>query len=822
MVSAIDGTPSDTSANPVGSLTARASTRSVAFAWVWLVIIVAVIGATIYLNRDYVLHYPVGSSLIIGIAMLSAATRISVATLRVQLSLGLSLLALSLLFPGSDESWAVYGIWSLGVVLGVTWVHKNPLTCSFMVSIAMAAGAVLVAVRASIPAIGRPVPVINENGQSVAITISMLSAFFVVTIFAAFVLRVQMGMSLADLAFAVSWSRFSLVVLCQTAGAFVGYGLAVKLSEWMTREDTLASFRSPMLVMLLFVAFYSVGGSIRRSTTHTRREEALVTSLTSIPWPNTVSVEQQAQEQLSKGLVGFQVSTVRTTRHDGPARGDGRLIVSAPVQDDKGTFVATIRRGPFSRPFSVSDRRYIDAIMVLAQESVRAEREIALLRSASNTDPMTGLQNYRALRANLALLENEDKDEGICALVFLNLQDLSVINSENGHLVGDEVIREVASRLSEATKNWENASAYRIAGDEFGILVVGLKSKADAEKLTWEIDSEISQPVTTGEGPITVSIAQTVSFANVADVNEVAGLITRADQQLYTTRRKYINVAADSAGEEEFNDYELQDAPTASVAVGPSAAIIEAIRLDQLRQVYEPIVDRTVGRIVALEASVRFTDPRYGQLPVAFLRTETDRLGLRTKMATQVMQHAVADMERFRVLYPELVRLHLNISPVQLVDREFTLQFEELRAEHSELEIVLELDADTVRVAPTETSEKAASYAVTNDVLIALDNAGTNYSELAALIVYPVKIVKLSEKVLSLIREKRTREATSRYIRAMKDTGVQMIVTGVSRVDEVKFIEETGFNRVEGPLYSNPVSASEFLVRLETLGLNIS
>ncbi len=791
---------------------------------VWLLVAFACAAAPLYLHWHLLVEVLPQALIALVVFILASAVRLPVAAGTRGLTLGIGPLALTILYLGPEYAWVTYGVWVIGAVLGCAWTQRIASTVGTCSLVAAVAGAVLVYIRSTFPAVGEPMEFLNPNGEAVAIVLSVLACFLAVMITTMVSAKVQLGSRSGALLSGLAWTRILAITVTQALGGVIGYGLTQMIPGDFGVLAVTGPFTAGVFIVVGIVAVSSVSLSTARYWRLSERERILTTSLVDLPWPSTPPVEEQTEQKLKEGLRRFEISTTRSRAAMRRLSTGGRVLVSEPVEDGRGAFVAVVRRGPFTPPFTVSDQRFVNALAAIARTSVKTDREIEELRTLSASDLMTGLPNYRALRRQLVDVQESGAERGLAALIFINVQNLARINAEYSPEVGDEVLRALAERLRTLSEQWPGASVYRIAGDEFGVLVTSLRSRREVTEIAWEYDSGLGEPVETEKGLVSVVLAQTTAVAGMEAPGQMAELVQRADGQMYRSRRKFVNMAVDEANGAEMLQGEdaVAGAQARLAATGPTAALVEAIRGDRLRQVYEPIVDRIGGRIVAVEAAVRYTDPVYGSLSVQFLRSESARLGLRTKMVIQIMHHAVADMRRFRQICPELRRLHLNLTPAQLVDREFTSDFERIRTENPELEIVLELDADTLRVAPEETDNKAAAYAVDHNVLIALDNSGTSYSELSSMIRYPVFALKVSDRLLAGVKTKRVRDAMGRYLSAITSTGVRVIVCGVSTTEEVEFLDQLGVRYADGPLYGNPVSASEFLVRLGTLGLNLS
>lgn len=778
---------------------------------------------TVAIQFGFLVDYPITAFAIFIIAFLAGLLRVTAAAIPTHLSLSMGPLALAVLYTGPETAWATYGLWLIGGIIACALWNRRLFQLGFCAMLSGIAGAVQTAVRIYYPGLAEENQLGIFDSHNAEIIVSVILGIVTAVLLGGLVMLWQTRVSIVDLTSGVGLSRLVGVIAAQSVGAMFAHQLSLRMLGSILPETSQGLFQASVASTVVALTVAGLLITVRRQLRLVGRERALLTSLAQIPWPADASFDSQLSSHLKSGFPGVGISVVSVDEKNPPPVTDGRHLVSENIMTDDGAVVGVVRRKAFGKPFTNSDRRYLEAIASLAQESVLARREVGRLRSLYNTDGMTGLPNYTALRARLSELQEHESEGGLSALLFLSVQNLNVINRDFSPQVGDQVLRVIAERLLSITDGMPSAEPYRIAGNEFGILLVDLESRRDAERLAWRIDSDVSLPVDSTRGLVAVALAQTVAFAESGQKNDLAALVARADEQMYRAQRKFINVMGSISAETNFVGVDGNETlPARLPEKGPSAALIKAVREDRLTQVYQPIIDRTTCTIVGLEATVRYTDPVYGSLPPDFLTHEAERLGLRTKMAVQVMQHAMADMIRFRSLAPELIALRLNISPAQLVDREFTTAFEELREANPDIRIHLELDATDVRVAPDETTEQAAQYALEHDVLISLDEYGTEYSEFKALIMYPVSSIKMSREVLGSMRVERVRKSVAKHLNALENLDVRVLMQGVSTVEEIEMLNELGIRYAKGPLYGNPISASEMLVRLTTMGVKLS
>ncbi|WP_182141217.1 GGDEF domain-containing protein [Schaalia sp. JY-X169] len=790
--------------------------RNTVIGWVWIMLSICSAVLALYAQRAVLEGYVAEIAVIVLLGLLVGSLRFSVGTVPMTLTMSLSPMVLSVLYPGQPGGWALFGVWVLAILISCLWSLRSIPETAAVAVLTTVSSAVVICLRGAVPTETIRLIGTDSGGQFLSVALSIIGAFIAALAVAYFAISLQVGASFSQLATSISWSRIVGSALGQSFAGVCIYGLSQWLAQTFSHAGSPTLFAITAGLSLAVVATIGFFASARRQHHRVKREKSLLSALEDIPWAAGVPVAEQMVQRLQQGLPYFDVSLRPggPTSHKGSY--DGRFVTTKPLDLDQPNTTATVRRRAFGRPFTLSDRRYIEAINLLAQESLRSEREVSNMRSIANTDVLTHLPNYRALRAELTDIDTDEDGPGLTGLLYLQLGDLHLINQNYSPETGDHVLQSIGRRLGEITREVEGATAYRIAGDEFAVLMVGLATSREAEQAAWKIHRMVESPVETSRGLVAVTFGQTLVIANNDNPQERARLVSLADKQLLEARRKYVNMAVDGTG---YTDGSSMDELVNSG--GPTAALVQAIRDDQLRQVYQPIVDRETGKIVALEAIVRFTDAGFGALPVAFLYGESARLGLRATLSRQILEHSVADMSRFRALSPDLRRIQVNITPTELVDHEFTVTYERLRAENPDLEIVLELEASDLMVSPVETRDKASAYARQNDVHIALDDTGTNYSELSALLHYPVRSMKLAANLLPTLSALSEESPTWTFLDGLRTSGLEIIAGDVTAPEEVPYLDRLHVNIVQGPLFGNPVSATEFLTRLDTIGATL-
>lgn len=564
-------------------------------------------------------------------------------------------------------------------------------------------------------------------------------------------------------------------------------------------------------LLLLLAAVVGIITQVHELHTLAKRETALVDAAVAMPWPTAPSVDHHAVEVVRASLPYYQVETIPPGDDEGPGWMTGLDIYSSAMAGGGEAFRLHVRRQAWQRPFSHSDKLFVEATAAIARESLRVDLEMRRLRSLSNTDPLTGLLNYRAFRATLSTLDDQLLDTGLIAAVYIDVDDFKSINDHYGHEVGNVVLKEIGQRLAATADS--RAVVARVGGDEFVVLISGARSPQEVEEAAKQVDAALAAPVETDRGLLPISVSHGISYARAGE-HDLSLLTEEADRRMYATRRTALT--------EETRPQ--PGAPRRGLS-SEGGGLVEALRaaiLDgRLERVYQPIVDRRSGVIVAVEALVRYTDPQSGSVPVPLILHEAERLGLMTSLAVDMLQGSVTDFVRFQKTSPELRRLHVNINVDQLTNARFRDEINAVREQYPEVEVVLELNELSLRSASDAMITDAAQFVTTAGLLLAIDDMGSDFSEMKAFTRFPISVVKLDKGIIDSIGEPRLPVVLNCVLTLGGNLGFTTVFEGVETPEQDAFLEGVGAQYVQGFLYGRPVSAEELEVRLEEVGAGI-
>jgi diguanylate cyclase (GGDEF)-like protein/PAS domain S-box-containing protein len=415
-------------------------------------------------------------------------------------------------------------------------------------------------------------------------------------------------------------------------------------------------------------------------------------------------------------------------------------------------------------------------------------------------DHLTHLPNRRLFRDRLELAIVQAKRNGTgLAVMFIDLDRFKLVNDTHGHGEGDELLRKVATRLRSCFRAGDTLA--RQGGDEFTALLTDLHCASDVEVIANKIIADFQTPylVAGNEFHATASIGVALF---PSDGESADTLIRNADFAMYKVK---------GSGKNGFQIY------SPAINAGYQERLIlenelrQALRNDEFELWFQPQVNVRTGRIIGLEALLRWQHPVHGLLnPGGFIEL-AEEAGLITAITDWVLIEACACMASWRNMGFRDVRLAVNFSPSEferddMVERICSqLARYLIPAERFEIEITENLlMRETVGVVNKMRQLRQQG------VRIAIDDFGTRYSSLNYLRSLPISAIKIDQ---SFVRDLAEKEGTSPIISAIvgiaQGFGLHLLAEGVESEEQLKILSGLGCDEMQGFLFSRPVPAAE-------------
>jgi diguanylate cyclase (GGDEF)-like protein/PAS domain S-box-containing protein len=418
-------------------------------------------------------------------------------------------------------------------------------------------------------------------------------------------------------------------------------------------------------------------------------------------------------------------------------------------------------------------------------------------------DSLTNLPN-RALffdRVDQALARSE-RDRSQVAVMLLDLDGFKSVNDSLGHAAGDELLMEIAGRLQSVIRAGETVA--RLGGDEFAMVVDGAGVRGEVVALAERVQAVFEEPFTLGDADQQLTASLGVAVSSAGGRVEAGALLRDADTAMYQAK-------AHAQGGIEFFAPQLRTELLRPIAL--KTALETAIRDGELEIRYQPIVSITDGRILALEALVRWLHPMWGRVPPDEFIPLAEKNGMIVALGRYVLGAVAPQIAQWRQEQPGTLPLgvFVNASPQELSSGEFVGHVADtLRANglgHSD--IALELTERAFISEANRTLIKSLTELTKIGGHIVLDDFGTGYSALASLQRFPLAALKIDRLFIQSIH---TPDDEAPIVRAIvglgKSLGMMVIAEGVEDQVQLDYLQRLGCDAAQGYLFARPLHPS--------------
>ena len=452
------------------------------------------------------------------------------------------------------------------------------------------------------------------------------------------------------------------------------------------------------------------------------------------------------------------------------------------------------------------DRAWSDAEMnalravagLLAQLQARVEAE-ERLRYLAYHDELTGLANRRALVDHL-----DDRlrpgQPGPVGLVFMDVDRLKALNNFFGHAAGDQYLQTLATRLRDRVS--ADHLLARLGGDEFVLVMSGASGEAAARAKAEKLRNVANEPILVGGEEVSraFSIGVALGYPGQSSASE---LMNQADQAM---------LEAKSRGGNEIGVFSAAMRRANEIRTDIELHIGTAIRNGSLSLHFQPEVDLRDGRMLGVEALVRWPHPNLGLLqPTAFIDV-VEATNLAGELGRWVLGQACHQLRQWHRHYPERqLGMSVNISPAQLITLDFVPTVAKILADH-QLDgqwLTLEITEQAL-VRDTDQALATLSGLQQIGVKVAIDDFGTGYSSFAQLKSLPVDTLKIDRGFIRDLGANPDDLAIVRSIIGLaRSLGLQLVAEGVETEIAAATLVELGCTRAQGFLFAGPRSAQE-------------
>jgi diguanylate cyclase (GGDEF)-like protein len=374
------------------------------------------------------------------------------------------------------------------------------------------------------------------------------------------------------------------------------------------------------------------------------------------------------------------------------------------------------------------------------------------------------------------------------------------VNDTLGHPAGDELLRTVADRLLSSTRPADVVA--RFGGDEFAIIAVDGDDGEDAARLAADLIRIISEPYFVAGAPVRISASVGIALYSTGAA-DAESMLSRADMALYKAKTE---------GRSEFRSFTADLEGEVRTRVTLAQELHDAIEAGELFLLYQPQIRVGSGRIVGVEALVRWAHPTRGVLGPELFVPVAEQMGVIGKLGRWVLSTACRQAKTWLDAGAPPMRVGVNVSSLQFkTSLAFEADIEAALAQNDLAPDCLELElTETVLLNALPEHGALLERLRARGVTIAIDDFGTGYASLDYLRRFPINRIKIAQ---DFVRHLEAGASDAAIVKATiglaRDLGIDVIAEGVERLRQLELLQQWGCDEIQGFFFAEPLCADQ-------------
>lgn len=475
-------------------------------------------------------------------------------------------------------------------------------------------------------------------------------------------------------------------------------------------------------------------------------------------------------------------------------------LLRADVMEAFGRFELEQQKAELLQQIQASNELLAQLNIELAAAMERKDQQ---LEHAVHFDQLTGLPNRLLFLDRLDHeLSRAHRDNQLAAILMIDLDQFKQVNDSFGFHIGDEAIKLAASRLSSQLRACDTVA--RIAGDKFGIVLTGVKDARYAGEAAQKIlDSFAAEPFVIDGNEFFINLCMGISIFPVDGVN-TAILLNNADAAMYHAKRD---------GHHHFLYYAEQMNASAWQRLKLERELRRALVQDEFVLYYQPKADLASGRIVGMEALLRWQSPERGLVAPGDFIPLLEETGLIVQAGEWVLNAACHQASEWIATGIGDIRIAVNLSAMQLKQADFVGMVLGILDKHGlapalkavELELTESMLMDNV-----QGTIEALQQLHDAGIQFSIDDFGTGYSSLSYLKRFPISSLKIDQSfVRDLSGDTEDGAIVGAVIALGHSLGMRVIAEGVETVSQLHRLQAMHCDEMQGYLFSRPLPAAQ-------------
>lgn len=419
-------------------------------------------------------------------------------------------------------------------------------------------------------------------------------------------------------------------------------------------------------------------------------------------------------------------------------------------------------------------------------------------------DVLTGIHNRAHFQMILKeqIVHNEINHTSL-AILFFDLDNFKMVNDSHGHHMGDLMLQEVANRIGQSNLSYHTFA--RFGGDEFAILLEDCPSEMEIQLFCEQLIDILKPPCLLSNRSFFISASIGIVQYPYGGVTWEA-LLKNADIAMYIAKKE---------SGSSYSFFNQQMAMNSLLKLEMGNHLRQSLDRNELEIVYQPQVDCLLGKVIGVEALLRWNHTTKGYISPANFIPLAEEIGTIASIGEWVLRGACKQMKAWHSMTIEPLAISVNLSVKQLNDERFVdkviqiLEETGLEAKYLEMEI-------TENFAMQDEQLEALSKLRGLGIAISVDDFGTHYSSLSYLKRFPVTKIKLDQ---SFVRGVQTDDKDRAMIKAIISVAnsfqLQIIAEGVETEEQAGFLVANGCSQIQGYYFFRPMTAEQALPVLQ-------
>ncbi|WP_052246054.1 bifunctional diguanylate cyclase/phosphodiesterase [Clostridium tyrobutyricum] len=453
---------------------------------------------------------------------------------------------------------------------------------------------------------------------------------------------------------------------------------------------------------------------------------------------------------------------------------------------------------------SKEGKKFLSGSLMDITEKKLLEEQIKYL---AYYDSLTGIPNRFLFTNNLRImLQNSKKG----ALIFLDIDGLKLVNDTFGHDYGDLLLIIFSQLMSSAIK--DSGKIYRMAGDEFMIIVDKFNSYKEVTNLCDNILNYLKKPFEVKYEQIYITISMGISIFP-KDSNDINELYKYSDLALYKSK---------ISGKNNFTFFQKNIFDLYNRRLTIEQELKSAIKNNEFHMLYQPQINSKNNEIIGFESLLRWESQKLGCISPAEFIPIAEKTGLIVEIGDWTLNCVCKVIHAMNIKGIELKKMSINVSPIQLRKPDFIYKFTNTYKKYAVSPSILEVEITEGTLINLSTSKlEPIDILLKNGIRVSIDDFGTGYSSLNYLTNLPINTIKIDKSFIDNIYSKKNKAVVSCIINLSKLLNYEVIAEGVETKKQLDLLSEIGCTIIQGYYFSKPLPICEvekLLIKGNTLG----